>query len=202
MPFSELTLKKPGTHDICIKGPSVFKGYLKDPVKTSETLDNEGWLHTGDIGMWLPKEEYFEAFPRRIRISEKIENAYIQSPYVSQVFVHGNSLKSFLVAVVIPDQDVMLPWCKENLNIESWTEICKDPKVKRLIFEDMQRVGKIAGLLSFEQVKDIHLHPETLTYEDGFLTPTLKVKRDFCKKYFVEELEAMYSSIRELEGEK
>ncbi|GIY37825.1 long-chain-fatty-acid--CoA ligase 1 [Caerostris darwini] len=199
-------MSKNSKGEICIKGPSVFKGYLKDPVKTAETLDNEGWLHTGDIGMWLPngalkiidrKKSILKLSQGEYVSPEKIESIYIQSPYVSQVFVHGNSLKSFLVAVVIPDQEVMLPWCKENLNIESWTEICKDPKVKRLIFEDMQRVGKIAGLLSFEQVKKIHLHPETLTYEDGFLTPTLKVKRDFCKKYFVEELEAMYNSIRE-----
>ncbi|GIY77694.1 long-chain-fatty-acid--CoA ligase 1 [Caerostris extrusa] len=198
--------------EICIKGPNVFKGYLKDPAKTAEALDNEGWLHTGDIGMWLPngalkiidREKSILKLAQGVYVSpEKIENVYIQSPYVSQVFVHGNTLKGdalkigaqFLVAVVIPDQEILLPWCKENLNIESWTEICKVRKVKHLIFEDMQRLGKTAGLLSFEQVKVIYLHPETLTQEDGFLTPTLKMKRDICKKYFVEELETMYNSI-------
>lgn len=40
-------------NQVCVKGLSVCKGYLKDPVKTAETIDKDGWLHTGDIGMWM-----------------------------------------------------------------------------------------------------------------------------------------------------
>ncbi|GBM67051.1 Long-chain-fatty-acid--CoA ligase 1 [Araneus ventricosus] len=192
--------------EVCVKGHCVFKGYLKDPAKTAEALDEDGWLHTGDIGMWLPngtlkiidrKKNFFKLAQGIYAAPEKIENVYGMSPFVAQVFVGGESLKSFVVAIVIPDKETVLQWSKENLKCNSWSEICNDPAVKALIFEDMLKRGKEAGLYSFEQVKAIHLHPEVLTYEAGFLTLTSKIKREFCKKYFAKEIETLYSSYNE-----
>ncbi|GBM68161.1 Long-chain-fatty-acid--CoA ligase 1 [Araneus ventricosus] len=188
--------------EVCVKGHCVFKGYLKDPAKTAEALDKDGWLHTGDIGMWLPngtlkiidrKKNILKLAQGEYVAPEKIENIYALSPFVSQVYVQGDSLKSFLVAIVIPDKETVLPWGKENLKCGSWSEICDDPAVKKLIFEDVLRRGKESGLNSFEQVKAIHLHPEVLTYEAGFLTPTSKMKREFCKKFFAKEIETLYN---------
>ncbi|CAL1290484.1 unnamed protein product [Larinioides sclopetarius] len=192
--------------EVCVKGHNVFKGYLNDPAKTEEALDEDGWLHTGDIGVWLEngkikiidrKKNFFKISQGIYAAPEKIENIYALSPFVSQVYVAGQSLKSFLVAIVIPDQEAVLPWSKENTKCNSWSEVCEDPAVKTLILEDMQKRGKEAGLISFEQVKAIHLHPKILTYEDGFLTLTSKLKREFCKKYFAKEVETLYSSYEE-----
>ncbi|GBN07996.1 Long-chain-fatty-acid--CoA ligase 1, partial [Araneus ventricosus] len=193
--------------EVCIKGPGIFKGYLKDPKKTAEALDGDGWLHTGDIGMWLPNGalKIIDRKKNILKLSlgvyvapEKIECIYALSPFISQIFVHGDSLKSFLVAIVVPEKETILPWCKEHsMRGDSWTDICKDPSVRQLIFEDMTRMGKEARLLSFEQVKDIHLHPTVLTYEGGFLTPTSKLKRDVWKKHFTKEIEALINSIQE-----
>ncbi|GFQ65743.1 long-chain-fatty-acid--CoA ligase 5, partial [Trichonephila clavata] len=83
---------------------------------------------------------------------EKIETIYALSSYASQIFVYGDSLRSFLVAIVIPEKEVVLPWCKENLKSDDWAEICKDSALKQIIFEDMIRIGKSSGLHSFEQV--------------------------------------------------
>ncbi|KAG8184594.1 hypothetical protein JTE90_005208 [Oedothorax gibbosus] len=193
---------KNGQGEICIKGHNVFKEYFKDPVKTAETIDQDGWLHTGDIGMWLPngtlkivdrKKHIFKLAQGEYIAPEKIENIYMASQYVAQIFVHGESLQSCLVAVIVPDKEVLMSWCAENDLIGSWESICKNKEVKQVILSDLTKAGKKAGLKSFEQVKDIHLHPELFTVDNGLLTPTLKTKRPDCKKTFMDVIQAMYA---------
>ncbi|XP_065408573.1 long-chain-fatty-acid--CoA ligase 5 isoform X2 [Chrysemys picta bellii] len=192
--------------EVCIKGPNVFKGYLKDPEKTAEAIDTDGWLHTGDIGKWMPngtlkiidrKKNIFKLAQGEYIAPEKIENVYIRSAPVAQVFVHGESLKSSLVGVVVPDPEV-LPKFAAKLGIKgSSEEIYKNSVLKKAILEDMVKVGRDAGLKSFEQVKDIYIHPEMFTIEQGLLTPTLKAKRAELSKYFQTQIEALYANMQE-----
>ncbi|GFQ72992.1 hypothetical protein TNCT_76861, partial [Trichonephila clavata] len=69
--------------------------------------------------------------------------------------------------------------------------------VKQLILLDIQQKGKAASLNAIEQVKDIHLHPDVLTSDEGFLTPTSKMKRYVCRKYFAEQFERLYKSMNQ-----
>lgn len=88
--------------EVCVKGTNVFSGYYKDPEKTQEVIDQEGWHHTGDIGMWMPngtlkiidrRKHIFKLSQGEYIVPEKIENIYSRSQYVHQVFVYGESLK-------------------------------------------------------------------------------------------------------------
>ena len=187
--------------EVCIKGLNVFKGYFKDPKKTADTVDKDGWLHTGDIGEWLPngslrivdrKKHIFKLAQGEYIAPEKIENIYLSSQYVTQIFVHGESLQSCLVAVIVPDKESLMVWCREKGVSGSWADICKNKAVKQLILSDIISLGKKAGLKSFEQVKDIYLHPEMFSVDNGLLTPTLKTKRPDCRKCFMDVIEAMY----------
>ncbi|KAM4838061.1 long-chain-fatty-acid--CoA ligase 5 [Urocitellus parryii] len=192
--------------EICIKGTNVFQGYLKDPEKTQETLDKEGWLHTGDIGRWLPngtlkiidrKKNIFKLAQGEYIAPEKIENIYIRSRPVSQIFVHGDSLRSFLVGVVVPDPDV-LPSFAAKLGVKGTIEeLCQNQILKEAILEDLHKNGKEGGLKSFEQVKNIFVHPEPFSIENGLLTPTLKAKRVELSKYFRTQIDSLYESIKE-----
>ncbi|XP_040293319.1 long-chain-fatty-acid--CoA ligase 5 [Bufo bufo] len=189
-----------GEGEVCIKGTNVFKGYLKDPEKTAEAIDEEGWLHTGDIGKWLPngtlkiidrKKNIFKLAQGEYIAPEKIENVYVNSAPVAQVFVHGNSLRLSLIPEVLPDFAAKL-----GVEVPS-EELCKHLAVKKAILEDLIKTGKQAGLKSFEQVKDIYVHPEMLTIENGLLTPTLKAKRAEVAKYFKSQMDDLYSKIQD-----
>lgn len=150
-----------GEGEVCVKGANVFKGYLKDPAKTAEALDKDGWLHTGDIGKWLPngtlkiidrKKHIFKLAQGEYIAPEKIENVYLRSEPVAQVFVHGESLQAFLIAIVVPDAEILCSWARKKGFEGSFEELCRNKDVKKAILEDMVRLGKDSGLKPFEQV--------------------------------------------------
>ncbi|XP_012881385.1 PREDICTED: long-chain-fatty-acid--CoA ligase 1 isoform X1 [Dipodomys ordii] len=194
-----------GEGEICVKGPNVFKGYLKDPGKTAEALDKDGWLHTGDIGKWLPngtlkiidrKKHIFKLAQGEYIAPEKIENIYIRSEPVAQVFVHGESLQAFLVAIVVPDVEVLTSWAQKKGYEGSFEELCRNKDVKKAILEDLVRLGKESGLKPFEQVKGIALHTELFSVDNGLLTPTMKAKRPELRNYFRSQIDELYSTIK------
>ncbi|KAK3090796.1 hypothetical protein FSP39_014728 [Pinctada imbricata] len=192
--------------EVCIKGPNVFGGYYRDPEKTKETVDEEGWLHTGDIGEWLPngtlkiidrKKHIFKLAQGEYIAPEKIENVYVRSSLVAQVFIHGDSLKASLVGIVVPDPDVLPKFAKSKFGLDgSMEDLVKDTNVKKAILADLTDVGKKGGLQSFEQVRDIHLFPELFSVENGLLTPTFKAKRNELKAFFGDQIQEMYKSLQ------
>ncbi|CAF1317974.1 unnamed protein product [Rotaria sordida] len=101
--------------EICIRGPNIFKGYYGDETKTREAVDEEGWLHTGDIGEWTTdgtlrlidrNKHIFKLSQGEYIAPERLEDIYLRSRWVSQIFVDGRSTEATVVAIVIPDEDV------------------------------------------------------------------------------------------------
>ena len=99
--------------EICFKGSPCFAGYFKEPEKTAETIDSDGWLHTGDIGVILPggalkiidrKKNIFKLSQGEYIAAEKLEILYSKSPLIKQIFVYGDSLQSNLVTIIVPEK--------------------------------------------------------------------------------------------------
>ncbi|XP_050915263.1 long chain acyl-CoA synthetase 6, peroxisomal-like [Lathyrus oleraceus] len=124
--------------EFCIRGPIIFQGYYKDEVQTREVIDEEGWLHTGDIGIWIVggrlkiidrKKNNFKMAQGGYIAPEKIENVYVKCNFVAQCFIYGDSFNSSLVAVVSVDPDVMKAWAaSQGIVHKDLTQLCNNPK--------------------------------------------------------------------------
>jgi len=200
--------------EIWVRGTNVFSGYYKNPERTAESLDEQGWLHSGDVGMWLPdgtlkiidrKKNIFKLAQGEYIAPEKIENVYGRCKYVAQVFVYGDSLQSTLVAVVVPDEENLKEWHKINkipVNGTGLQALIQHPTVNPMIMAEMAAVAKAGKLQGFEMVKAIYLHHDLFSVQNNILTPTFKLKRDYARKVFEREIAALYAKIQSQEKEK
>jgi len=193
--------------EICIKGFNVMREYYKNDDKTKETVDEDGWLHTGDIGQWCEngtlqiidrKKNIFKLAQGEYVAPEKIENVYTLHEAVAQCFVHGDSLKTKLVGVVVPEQEGKLfaKWAGKDERTDI-KDLCNDESIKNKLLKELQDLGKTSGLKSFENVKEICLHSELMSVENNLLTPTMKTKRNVVMKHFRKQIDEMYEELGE-----
>jgi len=215
--------------EIQIRGEVVFKGYYKMKEKTDEVLDKDGWFSTGDIGRINPngtisiidrKKNIFKMSQGEYIAVEKVENQYLKSPSLNQLWVYGNSHKSFIVAVAVPNALWVTPklgdkWtCKAQPATEEWNaafeKVCTEnyDEVHKAVFEDMrQNIGKLKG---FEKIRDIHLELKLDNLLQGFnvenncLTPSFKLKRPQLLARYTTQLKELYTKNGEApkQGEK
>ncbi|EER06431.1 Long-chain-fatty-acid--CoA ligase, putative [Perkinsus marinus ATCC 50983] len=194
-----------GRGEICYRGPSTFLGYYNMPEKTRETIDSDGWVHSGDIGIWLTsgqlkiidrKKSIFKLSQGEYIAPDKIENVVTQSPLVAQAFVYGNSFQSRLVAVVVPDFERLLEHFPSTADgIENTKALCESDAVRILVLRSIQEFSDKNKLRGFEKVKAVHLSPVPFTAENGLLTPSFKLKRDVALKTFQKDIDMLYENI-------
>jgi len=192
-----------GRGEICVRGPSVFMGYYKDEEKTRETIDKDGWLHSGDIGLWRPngtlqiidrKKNLFKLAQGEYVAPEKIENILLRSPLIGQCFVHGDSLQTALVAIIVPDEEVVVPQYGTSAGSKSLEKICQSKQLKSDLLGEIRKLSKQAGLHGFETPKAIHLDHVPFSVENDLLTPTFKLKRQQARIYYQKEIDRLYAS--------
>ena len=194
--------------ELCVRGPTLFKGYFKDEEKTRETVDKDGWLHSGDIAMIIPEHgNCFKIVDRVKNIfklqqgeyvsPEKIENIYSNCKYIEQIFVTGNSLKSYLVCIVYPKFGDVIEFLKnkgiEGVNKDNYKNYFENEELKNDIINIMDKFGREKNLMGFELPKKVYLVKEPFSIENEIMTPTMKLRRHFAKKFFEKEINKLYS---------
>ena len=125
---------------------------------------------------------------------ERLEDIYVRSRWIAQVFVDGISTESNVVAIVVPDEEYLRKQIPKLSGANSIAEICRDEKLKETIFKDMQRLAKDAKFKYYEIVSNIYLHPEPFSQENGLITSTMKTRRTAVRQKFQQVIHSLYSS--------
>merc|ERR1711974_143864 len=152
--------------------------------KTDEVFieeDGERWFHTGDVGEYIAPE--------------RLETIYCQSKYLSNIFVYGDSNKSNVVAVAIPDVIAAKKWADKNgVKYSNDTqepnvpkEICENEEFNKVITEDLKSIAEGAKLNRYEQVPAVHIDGMYWTPDTGMVTDAMKNKRDPLYSHYEEE---------------
>ena len=195
--MNELKLSAVG--ELMVRGPNVFMGYLNQPEKTAETIDAEGWLHTGDVG--TVDEEGFYRISDRLKdiiitaggkniTPSELENQIKFSPYVTDAVVIGDQ-RPYLVALIMIDQENVEKFAQDHdVPFSNYVSLTRSAEVQKLIASEIERVNR--QFARVEQVKKFRLIEKKLGAEDEELTPTMKLKRKLVSQKYAELIESMY----------
>ena len=199
--ISNVEVKIADDGELCVKGPSVMKGYWNLPDKTAEVFDGDGYFLTGDIAE-LDDDGFIRITDRKKDIivtaggkniaPQPIEAELKRSPLVDNAVIIGDR-RPYLVVLLSPSGEGLEKWAeREAVKYDSIDELLANPRVLAS-FEDIVRTTN-ADLASYEQIKKHAVLPLTLSIEDGTLTPTLKVKRRVVEQHYADLIEGLYAS--------
>ncbi len=186
--------------EILCKGRGLMMGYYKEPGLTKEVIDEEGWFHTGDIGVMEEgkylkitdrKKEIFKLSGGKYIAPQLIENKLKTSNLIEQVMVIGINEK-FASALIAPNFPLLHEWCSHNkILFENNEELIRIPAVIEKIKKEVDEINKTLG--SHEQINRIRLVSEEWTPATGELSPTLKLRRNIVSQKYQHLIDDIYS---------
>ncbi len=206
--FGSVGLPLPGTEvkaaadgEILIKGPGVMEGYHNQPEQTAETLTEDGWLRTGDIGE-VDEDGYVRITDRKKDLFKTSGGKYVAPtaiethfkaicPYASHFLVHGSE-RNYVVAVITLDPDAMAGWAAENgMADRTYAEVVASEQVQQMVEGYVATLNE--RLNRWETIKRWILLDHDLSIESGELTPSLKVRRKAVEANYRDQIAALYA---------
>ncbi len=198
IPHVEVKIAEDG--EILARGPNVFLGYFKNEEATRETIDAQGWLHTGDIGE-MDEEGFLRITDRKKNLiitaggkniaPANIEGLLKQDPLISQVLVHGDKRK-FLSALFTLEPEEAGKFAQQNgLKPDDRRALAKHPALLERIRKHVEACNE--QLARYETVKKWEILAEDFTVDNEMLTPTLKVRRKQVEQRYNDLLESFYA---------
>ncbi len=186
--------------EILTKGPNLMLGYYKDEAYTKEVIDEDGWFHTGDVGVLEDgkflkitdrKKEIFKNSAGKYIAPQIIENKLKESFLIEQAMIVGENEK-FISALISPNFNYLHDWCsKHKIHYRDNKELINIPKVIAVIQKEVDDLNKT--LNQVEQIKRFRLVCEDWSPASGELSPTLKLKRKFIYNKYNHLLEEIFA---------
>lgn len=196
---SELRIAEDG--EICIRSRGVFKGYLKDEATTRATIDDEGWLHSGDVGR-LDEDGFLEITDRKKDIiitagGENIAPALLEGklktiPGVSHAIVIGDRRKFLSALLTLDPEKVASVTRAAGSSATTLEDAAADPKVHDWLMQQVELLNR--DLARVQAIKKVAVLPSDLSIDGGELTPTMKVKRKVITEKYGPVIERLYTS--------
>ena len=187
--------------EILTRGPHIMLGYYKDPEATRQTIDEDGWLHTGDIGRWVDgeyvqftdrKKEIFKLSSGKYIAPQMIENKLRESAFIENCIVIGENHK-FASAIITPDMSRLHFWAaKHKVSYKDNDELVKNPKVLAKIHREVESVNSL--LAPHEAIKREKVVYEEWSTANNMLSQTLKLKRANIIKAHQELIDEIYAN--------
>ena len=197
LPGLEVKLAEDG--EILVRGGNVMKGYYKDDKATSETIDEDGWLHSGDVGEFdqfnylkitdRKKDLIITAGGKNIAPQELENKLKSKAPIVSQVVVIGDR-RPFLTALITLDEEKAPSWAKEQGIEGDIAAIAGNERTLKEIEGAINELNK--GLAKVEGIKKFRVLERDFLQEENEITPTMKVKRKTINEIYADAIEDMY----------
>ncbi len=199
IPGVELKIAQDG--EILARGPNIMQGYYKLPEATTETIDTDGWLHTGDIGE-IDSDGYLKITDRKKELlktaggkyiaPQPIELAVKRNKFVANAMLYGDRRK-FPIILIVPNFDNLERWARErSLTYGTHAELIALADVHAKIEREV--MSMLSHLAKFETPKKVVLLEKDFTIESGELTPTLKVKRRIVEQHYKDKIDAAYAA--------
>lgn len=186
--------------EILCKGPNIMMGYYNKPELTKEVIDEDGWFHTGDIGMMVDdkylkitdrKKEIFKLSNGKYIAPQVIENKLKESFFIQQLMVIGENEK-FASALISPNFEFLHNWCSiHDIKYRDNQELIQIPEVVARYQKEVKEINK--NLALHEQIKRSRLVYKEWTPGTGELSPTLKLKRKFIYKEYEHIIKEIFS---------
>jgi long-subunit acyl-CoA synthetase (AMP-forming) len=202
LPGAEVKIAEDG--EICMRGPHVFKGYLKDEESTKNALDADGWLHSGDIGV-IDKDGFLQITDRKKdllitaggeNIAPQVLEGQLKSiPAVGQAVVVGDRMKYLAALVTLDPERVKTEAQAAGSPATNAAEAAKCAVFQKHLQKQIDEVN--AKLARVQTIKKFVVVPNEFSIDGGELTPTMKIKRKVVNEKYKAEIASMYAETTE-----